>query len=950
MTRLKQPNTLKYLLLCLLFFMAKLAHANVQKSPNDHREYLAFSLKNNLKVLVVSDPQAKKAAASMDVAVGSGADPAGRQGLAHFLEHMLFLGTEKYPTAGEYQEFIRSSGGNHNAYTSFDNTNYFFDVKAEQLPGALDRFSRFFIDPLFTEELVDRERHAVYSEYQSKLRDDGRRAYAVSKRALNPAHSYSNFSVGSLETLADRENSAVRDDLLKFYQRYYSSNLMALVVLGPQSTEELKQMVTSRFSDIPDFSAKKFVNSEPLFLKKQLPAQLNIKTIKDLRSLSLTFPVAAVRDHWRTKPLFYISSQIGYEGAGSLLSELKRRGWATGFSASTGHDLINDASFQVQIALTKSGMKHYQQVTSLFFEYVEMITAEGVNPALYEEERQLSDIRFRFQEGSEPMRYVGALARNLQRFPDKHVIDAGYRFERYDPAGIKSYLNAIQPENMLLTLMARDLETDRKEEWYGTKYSLKQLDQAAIASLTTTVAAKQLAARQANPFVAQDLALKSPSQPTDGPEVILRSEGVTLWHQQDSTYKIPKADFFFTVMTRQANASARNAALTSLYTRMVQEQLNETLYDAYVAGLSSKIYPHLRGFSVRISGYNDKLDRLLQDVISGLKQPEFDQQRFADIRQQYIRSLKNSRRDKPYNQTINEIFQLLLPEWSEEDKLSVAENLTLEDLKAFVPQLLAETELRLLAHGNLQQQDAVELAQVVSGTLFEGARPARAEETPVVRLQKARNLVQTLEVDHNDSAISVYFQGDDTSLDTRAKYALLSELMASPFYNRLRTEKQLGYVVFETPLQLRRAPGLAFVVQSPVAAPTELEKHINGFISGMQAQLDELDEQQLERYKQSVVSRVMKRENTLTERSARYWREIDRDQANFNSREELAAAVQALSLADIKRSFREMDQRRLTVRSFGNKHLAEADQQEIARRCDADIQALKVAGEFMPEA
>ena len=100
-------------------------------------------------MLLISDPKTEKAAAALDVYVGSGDDPLERAGLAHFLEHMLFLGTEKYPAADEYQRFISTHGGNYNAYTSNINTNYFFDIDEEQLEPALDRFAQFFIAPKF---------------------------------------------------------------------------------------------------------------------------------------------------------------------------------------------------------------------------------------------------------------------------------------------------------------------------------------------------------------------------------------------------------------------------------------------------------------------------------------------------------------------------------------------------------------------------------------------------------------------------------------------------------------------------------------------------------------------------------------------------------------------------------------------------------------------------------
>src|SRR5699024_834553 len=133
-----------------------------------------------------SDSEADKAAAAMDVSVGSGHDPAAWPGMAHFLEHMLFLGTEDYPRPGEYQEFISAHGGSNNAYTAFENTNYYFDVVPEALEEALDRFSGFFVAPRLSPEYIERERNAVHSEYMMGIRDDARRAQDVLKAVVNP--------------------------------------------------------------------------------------------------------------------------------------------------------------------------------------------------------------------------------------------------------------------------------------------------------------------------------------------------------------------------------------------------------------------------------------------------------------------------------------------------------------------------------------------------------------------------------------------------------------------------------------------------------------------------------------------------------------------------------------------------------------------------------------------
>ena len=89
----------------------------VTKSPNDTREYRALTLDNSIDVILVSDPTTDKSAVALSVGVGSYHNPKNQQGMAHYLEHMLFLGTEKYPDTNEYDEFISANGSTKNAYT-----------------------------------------------------------------------------------------------------------------------------------------------------------------------------------------------------------------------------------------------------------------------------------------------------------------------------------------------------------------------------------------------------------------------------------------------------------------------------------------------------------------------------------------------------------------------------------------------------------------------------------------------------------------------------------------------------------------------------------------------------------------------------------------------------------------------------------------------------------------
>ncbi|XQF94422.1 insulinase family protein (plasmid) [Pseudoalteromonas espejiana] len=133
-------------------------------SPNDTREYKTLKLANEIDVILVSDPSAEKSAASLSVGVGLLHDPMMQQGMAHYLEHMLFLGTERYPDTKGYSDFMTKNGGVNNAYTWLDITNYMFKINNDAFDEGLDRFADFFKAPKLYPEYTDKEKSAVNTE------------------------------------------------------------------------------------------------------------------------------------------------------------------------------------------------------------------------------------------------------------------------------------------------------------------------------------------------------------------------------------------------------------------------------------------------------------------------------------------------------------------------------------------------------------------------------------------------------------------------------------------------------------------------------------------------------------------------------------------------------------------------------------------------------------------
>ncbi|GLT63112.1 hypothetical protein SLA2020_356970 [Shorea laevis] len=205
----------------------------ILKPRTDKREYRRIVLKNSLQVLLISDPETDMCAAAMDVGVGSFSDPDGLEGLAHFLEHMLFYASEKYPLEDSYSKYIAEHGGRTNAFTASESTNFHFDVNIDGFEEALDRFAQFFIKPLMSADGITREIKAVDSENKKNLLSDVWRMSQLQRHISMEGHPYHKFITGNWDTLEVRPKAKgvdTRQELLKFYDENYSANLMHLVV------------------------------------------------------------------------------------------------------------------------------------------------------------------------------------------------------------------------------------------------------------------------------------------------------------------------------------------------------------------------------------------------------------------------------------------------------------------------------------------------------------------------------------------------------------------------------------------------------------------------------------------------------------------------------------------------------------------------------------------------
>ncbi|CRX37884.1 insulinase family protein [Estrella lausannensis] len=576
------------------------------------RKTAKIRLNNGLEALVISDPGTNKSGAVLTVLTGSWSDPKEHMGMAHFLEHMLFMGTEKYPDESEYQRYIRESGGEANAFTSIDATSYMFSVDPNHLEGALDRFSNFFKSPLLSTSQVDRELKAIDQEYAKNIENDDIREVFVHRELSNPNHPIHKFSMGNSSTLADVSQKELRD----WYEKHYSSNLMRLIVIGQEPIEELKQMLEDKFKDVENKNLSPYVPKESLSQSGMRGKLIAIEPVKDVRSLTLVFELPKEAAQMKeTKPHIVLSHILGHEGEGSLLSLLKEKGLATGIATGELTSSGENLEIVIEISLTEKGVREWNEALELTFKAINLLKTQAVPEYVFDDIQAVQKIEYQFQTRqdvfSDLMQKGLWLAEEpISTFPERTLI-----IKRFDPEALLNLAKHLNVDGAYIYLRAKPpllpYSLDKKETWLGAKYGIHPLPEGLKERLNHLGEEKKLFIPKHNSFIPKDFN-KRPLESDYAqksllplPVPVLTTERAKIYFAQDNTYLEPKAALSLLIRSPLINPKdTRSIVLTDLYLKAVNDALTPLIYPAKIAGLEFRIKRDDAGLMLYVSGYS----------------------------------------------------------------------------------------------------------------------------------------------------------------------------------------------------------------------------------------------------------------------------------------------------------------------------------------------------------
>ena len=980
----------------------------IRKPDTDHRSYRKVVLENGMCVLLITDPDmkdqdsgeqegdlddedldggdedegdmeaevassggeeeeeeeeeegssTKKAAVAMCVHTGSFSDYEEIPGVSHFLEHMLFMGSEDFPNENEYDSYLSKNGGMSNAYTDTECTNYYFDVQPKGLRGALMRFAGFFNSPLCKKDAVDREVQAVESEFVQALQNNAARLSQLRCHTATEGHVFRKFSWGNFRSLIEQptqKGHVPRDLLLKYHKSAYSAERMSLVVLGAEDLATLERWVRELFSAVPCG-----LGPPVSFSGQGKPYEggwvYALPMTREGHELHVLFQLPCLHRHYESKPDDYISHLIGHEGEGSLLSVLKQKGLVTHVSAGVAHEGYDRSTigymFNVTFVLTEKGLRFGRDgfgVVEYLFAYINLVRAAGPQRWIWDEISAASKMRFKFAAEDEAADYVQELAVNLRLYKTEHALEGDYLHATWDPELVQRTLGLLVPKNMRVEVQSLSFEGrafEREEPWFRVPYSARRLTDEESEALARFTDAPGLSLPPRNKFLPTDFGIRTqdlapgerswldkasafgcptPEALLCPPLLVSSSQDTEAWYKHDRFFRTPKLALLCSFEPDDARSTAERCVLLKLATRVLEDSLVETTYLADVADLSTHVYSNGDRLELRLEGFSHKLPTLLTEVLGGMASLEPDGERFEACRETLRRALKNSIFKPSRHAAYLRLLSLQLESWPLENQLEALEGLTAEKCRDFVRGLLSSSRRQVLIHGNATTEEAKSMV-AEARSKFSAGPPRGPFVKRLALLKPGQRFVHSALAQNpqeKNSASEVYFQVGEENDSDYAALSLLEQLVYEPFFDQLRTKEQLGYSVSCGVRNTFGALGFCFSVVSAKVSPPEIEERVESFLEQFVETVRGMAEEEWRQNVKSAVEAKHQQDQTLGEEAERHWGQLSSGRYEFFQQLEIAERISSTTkeafLAWFGRhiSAKSDERRALRVRVFG---------------------------------
>lgn len=560
-----------------------------------------YQLKNGMKVLLLESHKSPVVSVQMWVKTGSADEKKSEEGISHFIEHLVFKGTRKYKV-GEIASTVEGSGGELNAYTSFDQTVFYVTISKQFTDVALDVISEMMGFPTFDPQEIDNERGVVIEEIKRGHDSPGRRSSQNLFSNMFRKSPYGVPVIGYDKVIHKVSAKKIRD----FYQSRYVPSNMFLVVAGDFESKEMKKKVDQLFGEFKPYKLKKIARAkEPALDKIRIKVE---ETEFKQTNLYLTWRMPSVK-HKDVAALEVLSTVLGQGDSSRLMKKLRIEQPLTNSVGSFAYSMQDDGLFAVSMGVEKE--KLAEACSALIPELVRVIQEP---PEAAEIQKAITNFASHEVYSMETVDNIARKAGSNEFYYGDHDYYKKYLKDIYalKPEDVQKIAKKyLKPDNFGLSLMTN---LPKKEAEQILKTFAKDLKKSLSAVKTTKAKPKKFSAKK---FNINSSAIKH----TPETERITLSSGATLLirEQKDTPYVAMKSAFLGGVRVEDAGQDG----LTEIFSRnwlsgsknFTEEAINLRI-DELAAGISAFGGRNSAGLSMDyLSPFEDKMMEVFADSL-----------------------------------------------------------------------------------------------------------------------------------------------------------------------------------------------------------------------------------------------------------------------------------------------------------------------------------------------
>jgi protease-3 len=901
-------NTITKLSALLLLVSHITTSATINKNLNDPRSYESFVLDNGMQVVTVSDNNIRLSAATLSIGVGQYQDPISHQGLAHFLEHMIFLGSQQYPEPGEFVSFVSSNGGEANAFTAQNQTTYLFSIDSKQFEPALSRLGSAIKAPLFDKAMIDKEINAVNSEWLTLHQSDQFIMQRVIAQTGNKNHPKVQLGVGNLDTL-NKDKSGLLAALKKFHQHYYSANIMKLVLVGNQSHKTLRAIATKYFSTLNNNNIERPSTNEAPYNKEHLKQHIFVKSNAKHPALSMEFVIDNNISDWQNKTNVYLAQLLSSEEDGSLIASLREQGLIqTAIISILPNIWGNSGSAFIDFLLTDKGQANKKNIVSHTFAYIELLKTGGINKAYADELRGLLALESESFITPNPLQLAIELSQVIYDYPTQHLMDHRYMFTDFQPEKIKQMLAKFTPENLRIYHVSPQETADIPLTYADGSYrtvniTSKESNQWTELNTALKLPKVEIVKQEKNTIIELDENFTSPKK-------IHQAAGVQVFFSQSLLRKrkeglinialapdVAKMDVNYRVGTSLLNLifSKQNTR----FKQRAQKRKGITVFQT----LNTSANP----LFVLVGRSNNQLalaNQLLQNFIKmEIDQNDFDNA--YDLYKNSMDSLTELKLDQQLGYYAANMTKRPPNLYTRKTELAALERINVDSLKDLHQEILKNSYIDIYAHGNFEPKALVAFANENRSRLGENEIKRTYLETdfkPKADTAKIKRIAVT----KNGVGIRDTYVYPKKSYKVIAQLNVLNRLMSTSFFNDLRTNKQLGYLVNSFIDNIHEYPAISMqIVSDNTDLQTLKEKIMHFQVSFFQA-LKNIDESSITQLTASMVEEMSRTPDNIFVEVSPLLLDWEFNKHNFNSHKKNIEYIKNTSKDDLVKLYKEM--------------------------------------------